>query len=80
MCKHSVDSQSLTFISQLWFSGNANIEKAQRRNMEPVQDRGPGPMSVYWPDTMGQRRKHHQQLPAKPHNKEGARGGSVVKE
>lgn len=49
--------------------------------MEPVQDRRPGPMSVYWPDTMGQRRKHHQQLPAKPHNKErlGVGGVSVVK-
>lgn len=27
----------------------------------------PAPMSVYWPVTMGQRGKHQQQLPAKPH-------------
>ncbi|CAB1451956.1 unnamed protein product [Pleuronectes platessa] len=32
----------LTFISQLWFSGNADMEKAQSRHVEPVaaQERG----------------------------------------
>lgn len=39
--------------------------------MEPLQDLGRGIMSVYWPDTTGQRRKHQRQLPAKPQNKEG---------
>lgn len=70
VCKHSVGNQGLTLISQLWFSRNANSEKGHGGH--------PGlwsrPISVYWLDTMGQRRKHHCQLPAKPHNKKGRRG------
>lgn len=42
VCMYSVDSQGLPFISQLWFSGKANLEKTQSRNMEALQDRGPG--------------------------------------
>lgn len=39
MQRHSVGSLGLTFISQLWFSGNVDMEKAQSRNMELVQIR-----------------------------------------
>lgn len=67
MRRRSTGSQGLTLISQLWLK----TERAHSSNMESLQDLGRGIMSVYWPDTTGQRRKHQQQLPAKPQNKVG---------
>ena len=34
-----------------------------------------GPISVYWPDTMGQRGKQHQQHQTKPHSRDRMTGG-----
>lgn len=72
-------SQGLTFISQLWFSGNADMEREQRAETWSQSRPGPEPASVYWPDTVGQRGKHYRQCQLKPHNRKRVTWGEERK-